>query len=126
MKILVADDQSRVRFALRVLLVQQELGEICEAVNAYDLLYQVRQDCPDLLLLSWELPGIQAKSLLEDLRSFCPHLKVIVISGQIENRQVAFQAGADAFASKGAPPEVLLDAVKDLYSQMLSGKMINH
>jgi DNA-binding NarL/FixJ family response regulator len=58
MRILLADDQPKVRFALRVLLERQPgLKVVGEAADADDLLAQMETACPDLVLLAWELPG---------------------------------------------------------------------
>ena len=70
---------------------------------------------PDLVLLDWELPGPRAADLLPALRSRCRHVIVIALSGRPEARQEALAAGADAFVSKGEPPERLL-AVVHLFS----------
>ena len=82
MRILIADDQSKVRFALRVLLERQAALEIVgEAADAEELLAQVAADCPDLVLLGWELPGLTKIDLLAALRRVCPNLMVIALSG---------------------------------------------
>ena len=58
MQILLADNQPKVRFGLRVLLERQPgLQVVGEAADAKDLLAQVEADCPDLVLLDWELSG---------------------------------------------------------------------
>jgi DNA-binding NarL/FixJ family response regulator len=113
MRILLADDQPKVRFALRVWLEQQAGFEIVgEAVNAKELLAQVQATTPDLVLLGWELPGLAVDSL-SALREVCPDLSVIALSGRPEARRAALDAGADAFVSKADPPEWLLAAVDD-------------
>ena len=66
-----------------------------------------------LVLLDWELPGLEADGLLPTLRELCPRLKVIALSGRPEARHAALDAGVDAFVSKGDPPERLLAAVND-------------
>jgi DNA-binding NarL/FixJ family response regulator len=69
MHILIADDQPKVRFALRVLLGRQPGCKVMgEAVNAEDLLAQSKTACPDLVLLGWELPGLAAIDPLTALR----------------------------------------------------------
>jgi len=114
MHVLLADDQAKVRSALRLVLEQQPgVSILGEAVDATGLLDWVRAVCPDVVLLDWELPGLKADSLLPTLRQLCPHLKVIALSGRPEARQAALAAGADAFVSKGDPPEQLLAAVRD-------------
>ena len=114
MRVLLADDEPKVRSALRLLL-EQELGlsVVDEAAEAGEVLGQVQAIQPDLLLLDWELPGQQAADLLPTLHRCCPHLLVIALSGRPEARQAALDAGVDAFVSKGDPPERLLAAVND-------------
>ncbi|MGC9332690.1 MAG: response regulator, partial [Anaerolineae bacterium] len=111
-RILLADDQAKVRSALRLLLEQQpEVEVLGEAVDSTGLLDWVKAACPDLVLLDWDLPGFSAMALLTLLHSLCPKLQVIVLSGRPEVRQAALDAGANAFASKGDPPEHLLTAI---------------
>lgn len=119
MRVFLADDQSKVRSALRLLLEQDpEMSVVGEAAEAGDLLIQVRAVRPDLVLLDWELPGLQtANPLLPALRTRCPRLSVIALSGRPEARQAALAAGADAFVSKGDPPERLLMAVRDCFGR---------
>lgn len=114
MRVLLADDQPNVRSALRLLL-EQELGlrEVGEATNVSGLLSQVETNCPDLVLLDWELPGSKNIELLPPLRTKCPQLFVIALSGHPEARQAALSAGADAFVGKGDPPKVLLATLRD-------------
>ena len=114
MRVLLADDQTKVRSALRLLLEQEPgLSVVGEAAEAEDLLVQVEVTQPDLVLLDWELPGLRTDDRLSVLRALCPQLKVIALSGQPEARRAALSAGADAFVSKGEPPERLLAALED-------------
>lgn len=112
--ILVADDRPKVRSALRLLLEQEPgLKVVAEASEAEGLFGQVLELEPDLVLLDWELPdsvgccperGLCA-SYVTALRSLYPSLGIVVMSGRPEARSAALAAGADAFASKGDPPE---------------------
>lgn len=114
MRVLLADDQPQVRSALRLLLEQQSgLSIVDEAAEAGELLVQVQATCPDLVLLDWELPALQTANIVPALRTLCPHLLVIALSGRPEARQAALAAGADAFVSKGDPPERLLAILED-------------
>jgi DNA-binding NarL/FixJ family response regulator len=111
MRILLADSQAKVRFALRVLLERQPgLVVVGEAASTQELLTHAALCCADLLLLDWNLVG-PAAELLETMRQDHPDLYVIVLSGRPEAREVALAAGADAFVSKGNPPEHLLAAI---------------
>ncbi len=138
MQILLADNQPKVRFGLRVLLERQPgLKVVGEAADAEGLLAQTETLCPDLVLLGWGLPGLakadpsasrrgepvactepsrsepSGQSLLSALRRICPDVYVIALSGRPEARRAALAAGADAFVSKCDPPERLLAAIED-------------
>ncbi len=115
MRILLADEQTRVRLALQILLSQEPgvtvVGEVAEAA---DLLAQIRATRPDLVLLDWGLPGLATIGSLSALHTACPNLSVIVLSGRPEARQMALAAGADEFISKIDPPEKLLAAIHSM------------
>jgi DNA-binding NarL/FixJ family response regulator len=116
MRILLADSQPRVRFALRVLLERQPGVQVVgEAVDAVELVAQAAATRPDLVLLAWELPGLAAVDLLPTLHRLCPNLLVVALSGRPGARRAALAAGADAFASKADPPERLLAAIDDCW-----------
>jgi DNA-binding NarL/FixJ family response regulator len=112
-RIVIADRQARIRFALAVLLGQQQgLAVVGEVADADSLLHKTRELQPDLVLLHWRLPGCDMAGLLPALRAICPDLHVVVLSARPEMRQAALEAGADAFVSKIDPPERLLAVVR--------------
>jgi DNA-binding NarL/FixJ family response regulator len=116
MRILIADDQPKVRFALRVALERQPGSKtVGEATDTADLLAQARSVCPDLLLLDWDLPEMSTPELLTELRRICRCLKVIVLSEKSEVEQAALAVGADTFVSKADPPEHLLKAISECW-----------
>ena len=119
MRIMLADDQPKVRFALRVLLERQPgLKVTSEATHTEELLAQLEKTCPDLLLLDWELPGLKTDDLMSSLRALYPDLLIIALSGRSEARGPALEAGVDDFVSKADPPEQLLAAVSNCRSKM--------
>ena len=113
MHILLADNRSRVRSALRSLLEEQS-GRmvVSEAEDCQELLAQAKTVCPDLVLIDWDLPGMATVDLLPALQTICPGLHVIALSSRPEVKQDALAAGAQAFVSKAGPPEPLLAAIQ--------------
>ena len=112
MRILLADAQTKVRFALRVLLERPPGFEVVgDAACAEELFAHTAVSRPDVVLLDWSVAGTAADDLMLALRCSCPGLGVIVLSGRPEAREAALAAGADAFVSKGNPPEDLLAAI---------------
>jgi len=113
MQVLLADDQAKVRSAIRLLLEQDERVEVVgEAVDATGLVDWLNVLCPDVVLLDWELPGASADELLSQIQGSCSRAQVIALSGLPKARQAALDAGADGFVSKGDPPERLLEAIE--------------
>jgi DNA-binding NarL/FixJ family response regulator len=112
MRIMLADNRRKVRFALRALLERQSGFEVvAEGIDAQDLMAHAERSCPDVVLLDWELPGMAQRDLLTALRGYCPKVKVIALSGHVYARREAIDTGVDAFVSKGDPPEKLLAAI---------------
>lgn len=109
MRILIADDQDRVRHALKILLTQQPgLQVVSEAADGAGLLVQANIAQADLVLVDWELPGLAEAGGLPALHKSCPALRIVVLSSRPGVRRAAQAAGADAYVSKSDPPERLL------------------
>lgn len=112
MRVLLADDEQKVRSALRLLL-EHEPGLMVtgEAVDGEQVMRMVAADAPDVVLLDWELPVGGGQAILAGLRAV-NGVRVIALSGRSEARPLAMAAGVDGFISKQAPPEELLAAVR--------------
>lgn len=114
-RILLADNDARLRSALRTLL-QQEPGPIVlrESSDVPSLVLQMQEFRPHLLVLDWELPGRPAAAMLSAWQVPARPSRVIVLSKRPESEASALAAGADAFVSKGEPPERLLGVFRAL------------
>ncbi len=112
MRVLLADDEPKVRAALRLILEQlKEVEGIEEVTDAASLTSRLKESPPDLLMVDLELPGLHSGALLNDLRRYAP-LKVIVLSGHYQAPQMGLVSGADAFVSKCAPPDHLFATLR--------------
>ena len=117
MRIMVADHQSKVRFALRALLARRPgLEVVGEADTVEKLVAGVSATQPDLLLLHWRLDK-DMPNLLSTLKQACPELQVIVLSVRQEACQPALAAGAEAFVCKMDPPDKLLAAIERIQAR---------
>lgn len=112
MRILVADDDSNVQYALRSLFDgRPEVESVIEVVDTEGLLAQIKAACPDLVLLDWELSGMEGDRMLSALRELCPDLWIVALSGRPEAHTAALDAGADTIVSKMDHPGGLLTVV---------------
>ena len=112
MRILIADDETQVRSALRLHLEEGAgVAVVGEADNSKEVLAKVEASRPNLVLLDWELPPNGGYAVLRTLRAARPELAVLVLSGRPEVRSDALAAGATAFVSKADSPEHLLATI---------------
>ena len=117
MRVLLADDQPTLRSAVRFLLEQEpDVTIVAEATDVATLRAHTAELHPDLLLLDWELPGLNTtgseRPVINSLYASCPNLHIIVLSGRPEAGRHALAAGASDFVSKADPPERLLAALR--------------
>jgi DNA-binding NarL/FixJ family response regulator len=115
LRIILADDQEKIRYGLRTFLRQQPGWKVIgEAESVSDLLALASVLDPDLVLLDWNLPDMQGETVLLSLNRICQRLSVIVISGQVEVKNTALEAGANAFFSKANPPDQLVQTIQSV------------
>jgi DNA-binding NarL/FixJ family response regulator len=113
-RVYLADAQDEERSALHLLLNDLKMEVVGEATDWLTTLSQIPVDCPDMLLVDWDLLPADPHHALMELRTFCPSSIVIVlIFGQQDARQqAALSAGADAFISKVETGEKIADRIK--------------
>lgn len=120
---MLADGQSTVRDALRV-LVTQGLGMcvVGEAGTLQALQRQVQAHHPDLAIVDWDLLARSA-SAVAGLRACRPGLRIVVIGRRPEMRPAALAAGADGFVSKMDAPDLVVGVLqsRDMASQVTTG-----
>jgi DNA-binding NarL/FixJ family response regulator len=112
MRVLLTGDCMRGYSMLKWLLAHDpELCVVGEVTEAEDLLAQVEQTRPNLVLLNWEMPGLRVADLLVALRAICSPLKVVACSECEEVRREALSAGVSAFINKEEPPNCLVNTL---------------
>ena len=115
MRLYIADNQAKVRYALRVLLEKEPYILIAgEASSTNSLQDKISASKPDILIIDWLLLNKRSTELLCELRGAAPKMKVIILSSRPEQRDEILNAGADAFISKIDPPDKLLAAIFDI------------
>jgi len=119
MHIVIADGRAAARFAMCTLLEQHPGWRVVGEVSSADQLpRKIDEKKPDVILVDWNLPELNAPDLFQALHQQYPQLFIIVLSGRPEFRKKAITAGADAFVSKADPPDRLLDAISTISANM--------
>lgn len=117
-RILIADDHPIVRDGLRaVLSTQADFAVIGEAESGAQVLQQVVQLQPDVLLLDLEMPGGDGVATLQQLTQTDAAVRVIIFTAfDTDDRIVeALRAGAKGYLLKGAPRAELFNAIRVIH-----------
>lgn len=113
MDVVIADERKDVRYGLEVLLEEQDqVNIIGEAENFKALVQIILKHCPNMIFLSWDLPGQKGDVLLKSIRLLCPDTIMVVMSSKQEVAKNALASGADHFISKAEPPESLFSVIQ--------------
>lgn len=112
-RVLLADADPATRTGL-TLLLNRKLGitDICEAANGSELISQL-QDCkPGLLILDWSLPGRPSLETCRELHATYP-MQWVILSVTAEDATFA-QALEAVFIHKSTPAEQVLEQLRSL------------
>ena len=112
-RILVVDDESAIRRALRPPLVQ--LGfHVSEASRGEEALQMLRTTTYDAVLLDVNMPGIGGVETLRRIRSFAPRLPILMLTvrDKEEEKVEALDLGADDYVTKPFSTRELVARVK--------------
>lgn len=113
--ILVADDDPAVRQCLsHVVHADPQLEVRWEAANGLQALVLATQHHPDVVLIDSQMPrmdGIETTRLIRQRGIECC---IVILSVHDQTRQLALEAGADAFVVKDCGCELLRDLLKQL------------
>lgn len=118
-RILVVDDESAIRRALRPPLL--ELGfQVSEASRGEEALQLLRTTACDAVLLDVNMPGIGGIETLRRIRTFAPRLPVLMLTvrDQEEDKVEALESGADDYVTKPFSTRELIARVRSAVRRM--------
>lgn len=114
MKVLIADDHSLIRSAMKVLLESQGYEVVAEAANGTDTVQLARLHHVDLIVLDITMPGLDGLEVINRIRVAGLDTRILVLTSQspLFYSQRCMKAGAAGFISKSQDLTELLRAVK--------------
>jgi CheY-like chemotaxis protein len=115
-RILVADDDDRVRESLAEVL-KSEGYVVDKARNGIEAVTHAIKHSPDLILLDLNMPHWDGWTAFNQLDRVTPLLPVIVITARPNQYQKAVKLGVDAFMEKPLDVPVLLRAIARLVEE---------
>lgn len=113
--VLIVDDEHYMRKVIRTLLMSIGVREVIEACDGLSGLDAIRHNVPEVVLLDWEMPGLDGPGFLRMVRSPetfpYPDIPIIMLTGHGERSRVmkAMQAGVNEFLLKPVSSKSLHD-----------------
>jgi DNA-binding NarL/FixJ family response regulator len=116
-RIVIAEDHSVVRQALRVMLeMEPDVTVVGEAVDGEKAIQLTQEFKPDLVILDVRMQGMDGVEATRRIREKFPKIAILILTGFGDEEILlqAVEAGAHGFLLKDATHEELLDAIHRL------------
>jgi YesN/AraC family two-component response regulator len=114
-KIVIVDDEHYMRKVVRTMLMGIGIRTVYEAADAPEGLELIRTMAPDLVIVDWEMPGLDGAGFVRMVRSPqtfpYPDVPIIMLTGHGERSRVieAVKIGVNEFLLKPVSSKALLD-----------------
>jgi two-component system, NarL family, response regulator DesR len=120
-RVLIAEDQTMVRGALKALLdLEDDLEVVAEVGRGDEVVAAAVEHRADVALLDVEMPGLDGIAATAALRRALPTCRVLVVTtfGRPGYLRRALEVGASGFVVKDTPARQLADAVRRVHAGM--------
>jgi DNA-binding NarL/FixJ family response regulator len=118
--IVLCDDHKIVREGLSKIIANFPDIKILadDIASGEELMQRLRKVEPDLIILDVSLPGRSGLEVLKQIKIMYPEVKVLVLSMYPEDQFAIrmLKAGASGYLHKDSAPEVLIEAIRTIYS----------
>jgi two-component system, NarL family, response regulator DesR len=114
-RVLIAEDQTMVRGALRALLdLEEDIEVVAEVGRGDEVVAAVRQHGPDVALLDIEMPGGDGIEAARELATALPACRAVILTtfGRPGFLRRAMEVGAAGFLVKDAPVAELAQGIR--------------
>ena len=114
-KIVVVDDEHYMRKVVRTMLMSIGVQNIYDAPDGEAGLELIRKVAPDIVILDWQMPGLDGPSFVRVVRSPAtfpyPNVPIIMLTGHGERARVveAVKIGVNEFLLKPVSSKALQD-----------------
>ena len=112
MRALVIDDSKSIRTILAKILIGLGFA-VDEASNGLEALDVVKKEKVDLALVDWNMPGMDGREFIQEVRknSAYKNMRMIMVTTEttITKVEEALKAGADEYIMKPFTREIIID-----------------
>ena len=123
-EILVVEDEKKLA-TLLIDYLQQAGFSASHLANGLEVVQQVREEGPDLILLDLMLPGRDGLEICKEIRTFS-NVPIIMITARVEeiDRLLGLELGADDYICKPFSPREVVARVKAVLRRSDSGTTV--
>lgn len=111
---MIVEDQGMVRaFLERWLTDLPQFTLVASAASGEQALEQVGATNPDVILVDYQLPGMDGLEFIRSARQIRPQLRALVLSSLVDPLSLTriHEAGVEGYLEKDASPELLTEAI---------------
>ena len=114
LRVMLVDDHSLVRSAVRQAISAPDVELVAEASSAEEALDLALQARPDVMLVDIDLPGMSGVQLVRELAPRLPGTRIVMLTVSTSDRDVmeAIRYGAAGYLTKDLGPEELSAGVR--------------
>lgn len=128
-KVLIVDDEPKLREGMRTLVPWEEEGYtvVGTAANGFEALDKFRSLAPGLVIADIRMPGMDGLELISELRKENPQCHVLILSGyaDFEYAKRAISYHIDGYLLKPVDEEELISYLKELRETILIEERMN-
>ena len=118
MKVVIADDEERIRGLVLATLGSDERYDVLTAVDGADAVSTCRAERPDLLFLDLLMPKMDGYAVCRELKSSAEtrDIKIVMLTAmtQESDRRTAMRLGVDDFVTKPFSPMALAAKLEEM------------
>jgi len=117
-RVIIFEDNESLRLGLYQLVNSREEYQCVGAFkDCLNLLQNIKDTCPDIVLMDIQMPGIDGIEAVRILRDKYPTLKILMQTIFEDNDKIfqSILAGASGYILKNTPSERILDSLKEVY-----------